>query len=443
MRFHLVCACLPVVIFIASGQTPAKQPPDPHTLVLVGDRFAPLKYDSMSPEQKTMVEHLLSGQRRGLGGPFNVLLRSPEMGDAAQEFGAQGRFHPGLSAQVAETVIIMTGRYWGAQFEWNAHKAAALRAGLSPAIAEAIATGKRPAAMPADVEAAYDLIDELFTTHQVSDAAFQAAKDKVGERGIVDILATAGWYSIVSMALNVDRYPLGEGVKPELKPLAEPLPVASASGFATAPAAGKVVSKTSMAGNKKLELRGDRFPGLSYDEMTQEQKAATEKALVGRGAVGIFNIAVRSPRMAESLWAFGDRIRFHLSVPDKLKELAILLSARYWMAQFEWQAHRTAAVQAGLSEAAVKAIAEGRRPASLDAGEEAVYSFCTEFLKTGQVSDAAFNAIKSQVGERGIVDIIGAAGYYQLVSMFMNVDRYPLADAGQQPELKPLARPIP
>ncbi|HXP86732.1 MAG TPA: carboxymuconolactone decarboxylase family protein [Bryobacteraceae bacterium] len=410
---------------------------------LVGDRFRALKYEELTPEQKTMVEHLLSGQRRGLGGPFNVLLRSPEMGDAAQQFGEQGRFHPGLSAQVAETVIILTARYWGAQFEWNAHKAAALRAGLSPAIADAIATGKRPTGMAPDVEAAYNFMDELFTTHQVSDATFQAAKDKFGEKGIVDIMATSGWYSIVSMALNVDRYPLANGAKPELKPLGNPLPLVDTAGFATAPVPGRVVAKTSMVGKTKLELRGDRFPGLSYDDMTPEQKAATGRSLTGRGAIGIFNIAVRSPQVADALWPFGDRIRFHLSVADKLKELAILITARYWMAQFEWQAHRRAGVQAGLKEETVRAVAEGRRPASLDPGEEAVYNFCTEFYKTGQVSDATFQAMKDKLGERGIVEIIGAAGYYQVVSMFMNVDRYPLADASQKPELKPLAHPLP
>jgi 4-carboxymuconolactone decarboxylase len=177
--------------------------------------------------------------------------------------------------------------------------------------------------------------------------------------------------------------------------------------------------------------------------MTPAQKAATERAVAGRGAVGAFNIAIRSPEMADAMWAFGDRIRFHLSVADKLKEMAILITGRYWMAQFEWSAHRRAGVQAGLSEATVRAIAEGRRPASLQPDEEAVYNFCTELYKTKQVSDATFRAVKDKLGERGMVDIIGAAGYYQIVSMFMNVDRYPLADASQKPELHPLAKPLP
>jgi 4-carboxymuconolactone decarboxylase len=417
----------------------------PTNLGLVGDRFRPLQLADLTPEQKTMVEHLFSGERKGMGGPFNVLLRSPEMGDAAQQFGGQARFHAALPRQVAETVIILNGRYWGAQYEWNAHKAAALQAGLNPAIAEAIATGKRPTGMTPELEAAYNFVDELLTTHQVSNAAFQAAKEKFGEKGVVDMIALSGWYCMVSMTLNVDRYPLAKGVTAELKPLENPLPVANATGFATAPSmsSSKVVSKTSTLGKTKFEMRGDRFPGLSYDEMTPEQKATTDRALAGRGTVGAFNVAIRSPEMTDAMWPFGDRIRFHLSIPDKLKELAILITGRYWMAQFEWQAHHRAGVQAGLKEAAVTSIIEGKRPTGLDPDEQALYNFCTELYKTRQVSDATFQALKDKVGESGIVEVIGASGYYQLVSMLMNVDRYPLADASQKPELKPLANPLP
>src|ERR1041384_6382005 len=95
MRLRLFCVLLAGTVGIVNGQTAARQtnpPPDPRSLVLVGDRFKPLKYDEMTPEQKTMIDHLLAGERRGAGGPFNVLLRSPEVGDLAQQFGGAVRF---------------------------------------------------------------------------------------------------------------------------------------------------------------------------------------------------------------------------------------------------------------------------------------------------------------------------------------------------------------
>ena len=182
-------------------------------LGLVGGRFKPLTYEEMTPEQKAMIDHLLAGERPSLGGPFNVLLRSPEMGDLAQQFGASMRFHADLPKTALETVVIVTARYWMAQFEWSAHKRAALQAGVSQAVVDAIANGKRPSGMAPEVECAYNFIAELLKTRQVSDATFGAAKAKFGEKGVVDIIALSGWYSMVSMALNVDRYPLANGAQ--------------------------------------------------------------------------------------------------------------------------------------------------------------------------------------------------------------------------------------
>jgi 4-carboxymuconolactone decarboxylase len=430
------------VVRAQAPATQAKQAPDPHSLVLVGDRFKPLKYDEMSAEQKTMIDHLLAGERRGANGPFNVLLRSPEVGDLGAQFGGAMRFRTPLPADVREVIIITTGRYWMAQYEWTAHKAAALQNGVSPAIVEAIANGRRPAGMSPEEELAYNLIDELLTTHQVQDATFKAALDKYGERGVFDMIGLSGWYGLVSMLLNVDRYPLAPGAQPDLKPLENPLPVAG-QGFAT-PIPGVVspAEVKSSAKGKEFTVRGDRFKPLGYEQMTPEQQRMTEVAVAQRGTGGSFNINVRDPDGGRLLFDMGDRVRFHMSVPDKLKELTILITARYWGAQFEWLAHRRAGVQAGLSEEKIQAIAEGRRPAGMSTDEEVVYNFVTELFKTRHSSDATFAAVKNLTGERGMVDLIVSAGYYQIVSMLMNADRLPV-NTGQKPELKYLARPLP
>jgi len=210
----LVPVCLTLLVLALAAQTP-----NTANLGLVGNRFKPLAFDQMTPEQKTMTMNLLTGERRGMGGPFNVLLRSPEMGDLAQKLGAQVRFHSSLPPRLNELAIILTARYWTAQYEWRAHKAAALQAGLSPAIVDAIAAGKRPASMQPDEQALYNFGDELLKRKHVSDATFQAAIKAFGERGVVDAIGVMGYYQLVSMILNVDRYPLPEGAKPELQPL--------------------------------------------------------------------------------------------------------------------------------------------------------------------------------------------------------------------------------
>ena len=133
---------------------------------------------------------------------------------------------------------------------------------------------------------------------------------------------------------------------------------------------------------------------------------------------------------------FGAATRFATTVLQRLYELAIIITARHWTAQFEWTAYHRSALQAGLSPTIADAVAVGR-PATMQPDQEAVYNFATELLQTKQVSDRTFDAAKRVLGERGVVDLISVMGWYGTVSMYLNVDRYPLP-AGSQPELKPL-----
>ena len=188
-------------------------------LNLRGDRFAPLTADRLTAEQKRMVDDLLSGTRTSLGGPFNVLLRSPEMGNHAQKLGEYIRFRTSVPRRLNEMAILMTARWWSSQYEWHAHKPLALQAGLSEAVVDDLQAGRRPAAMKADEAVIYDFCSQLRERRRVSDAAFKAAVDVLGEKGVVDLVANMGYYDLVSMALNVDRYPLPDGAP---LPFAEP-----------------------------------------------------------------------------------------------------------------------------------------------------------------------------------------------------------------------------
>jgi 4-carboxymuconolactone decarboxylase len=213
MRLPAVFAGILGILGIVNAQAPTST----RDLHLRGGRFQPLSYDAMSPEQKKLVDSILAGPRTSLDGPFNVLLRSPEMGDLAQKLGAYARYHSSLPPRLNEFVILITARQWAAQFEWQAHRKFALTAGLSPAIVEAIASGKRPSSMQPDEEVVYNFCTEVLTTKHASDANFHAAKEKFGERGVVDMLGVMGYYQFVSMLLNVDGYPLADGAQPELK----------------------------------------------------------------------------------------------------------------------------------------------------------------------------------------------------------------------------------
>jgi 4-carboxymuconolactone decarboxylase len=193
------------------------QAPDTLALGLSGGRFPPLTWEQMSDAQRAMTQSVLNGQRRNLGGPFNVLLRSPEMGDLAQKLGEYARFRPALPPKLRELAIIVTARHWTAQYEWYAHAQAAAREGLRDDVIRAIANGERPTGLDRDEQTVYDFATELLDTKTVSDATFKRAHDLLGDQGVVDTIAVMGYYQLVSMLLNVDGYPLPPGVAPPLK----------------------------------------------------------------------------------------------------------------------------------------------------------------------------------------------------------------------------------
>jgi 4-carboxymuconolactone decarboxylase len=208
----------------AQSATPAPRPEaaqeEALDLKLVGNRFPPLEWAQMSDAQKEMTRNILAGPRTSLGGPFNVMLRAPAMGDLAQELGAQVRFSSGLEAPLREMAILMAARHWTSHYEWYAHKNAALSAGLSADIVAAIAAGERPRTMQQSEAALHRFCSELLEHKRVGDETFAAAKAAFGEQGVAELVFTLGYYSMVSMLLNVDEYPLPDDVAPELQPLA-------------------------------------------------------------------------------------------------------------------------------------------------------------------------------------------------------------------------------
>jgi 4-carboxymuconolactone decarboxylase len=183
-------------------------------------RFPSLSPEEMTDEQRAVVDAIQSGPRgAGLRGPFNALLRSPALCDLVQRVGAYVRFSSSIPAPLNELAICMAGRKWGAQYEFFAHRRIGIEAGLKPAILDAVAIGQRPEEMSLDETIVYEFVTDLLSTGEVSDRRYGPAVDRFGERGIMDLVGAVGYYSLVSMVLNVAQVPLPEGETPPLKPL--------------------------------------------------------------------------------------------------------------------------------------------------------------------------------------------------------------------------------
>ena len=185
----------------------------------------------------------------------------------------------------------------------------------------------------------------------------------------------------------------------------------------------------------------DRLPPIPAGALTDAQRRAIEEFKAARSAdvSGPFVPLLRSPEVMSRARAMGDYLRFKSALPPRLSELVILLVSRRWTQQYEWSAHQPLALKAGLSADVVAAIAEGRRPNPMAADEEALYALVDEVHRNQSVSDATYAKAVASVGEQGVIDTLGIAGYYTLLAMVMNTARTPLPP-GAKPGLAPFPR---
>lgn len=180
------------------------------------DRMPPLAEAQMTEAQKKAVADIVSGPRGHLVGPFIPLLRSPDFMGRLQRTGEYLRFNSALEPRLSELAILITARVWTQQFEWHHHRIIAEKAGLKPAIIDAIAEGRRPDGMADDEAAIYDFLDELTRTRGVSDPTYARVAKHFGERGVIDLCGIHGYYSMLAIVMNVARSPLPGDAKPGL-----------------------------------------------------------------------------------------------------------------------------------------------------------------------------------------------------------------------------------
>ena len=185
----------------------------------------------------------------------------------------------------------------------------------------------------------------------------------------------------------------------------------------------------------------DRMPPIAADKLTAAQQAAVAEFKAARSAEisGPFVPLLRSPEALSRVRALGDYMRFRSALPPRLSEFVILLTARQWTQQYEWNAHEPIARQAGLNPAIIAAVAEGRRPERMAEDEEILYTLLDELRQAHAVTDATYARGVKAFGEQGVIDALGITGYYTLLAMVMNTARTPLPP-GAKPQLQPLPR---
>jgi 4-carboxymuconolactone decarboxylase len=172
---------------------------------MTDDRMPAIPAAQMSEAQQRVAAELVAGPRGAMIGPFIPLLRSPELMSRLQKVGEYLRFQNSLPPALVELIVLMTARQWTQRFEWQAHYPIAMRAGLKPETAAAIAEGRRPEEMNDAEQTVYEFCVELQQSRSVSDPTYRHAVERFGEQGVIDMTVVAGYYSTLAMVMNVAR----------------------------------------------------------------------------------------------------------------------------------------------------------------------------------------------------------------------------------------------
>lgn len=175
----------------------------------------PATYDA---RQQEIHDAIASGPRGGVRGPLAVWLHRPELAARAQDLGRYCRYDTVLDAKLSELAILVTGRVFGSEYEWQIHKEHALKAGLTPEIIEAIRLNRRPDFKDRAEEVVHDVARAALETRQVDDALYARAIEVLGEAALVDLAGMLGYYTLISLTINIFQVPpMGDDPAPELQ----------------------------------------------------------------------------------------------------------------------------------------------------------------------------------------------------------------------------------
>ena len=190
----------------------------------------------------------------------------------------------------------------------------------------------------------------------------------------------------------------------------------------------------------------ERYPTLSPDQLTAEQKAYIENLQKPpRNNTGAlknppFKVYMRSPELAPKLEAVSDYVRWGTGLPPRLTELAIMITARQWSSQWIWRGHYRGAVRGGLDPSVGADIAAGKRPDKMKEDETILYNYATEMYRDKAVSDATYAAAIKQFGEKGVIDLVATMGYYDTVAMTLITAKAVAPKEDDVPQLAALAK---
>lgn len=392
-------------------------------------RFPPLTEVQLDPEQRKLWAHLTDQTRvipavsdaGHLVGPYDALLRSPEIGILLAEVGNGLRRMTGLSPRVLEVAVLAVAEHWHCDFEWVVHTGVARELGIPEDIIATAQAGGVPDLPAEDERMAFECARQLLRTGSIDESTFTMARKVLGDEGAVDLIVFVGHFCVIAFVLDTFEVAL-------------PGP-ASAFGHGAA-------QKHDLQVPHRADTLDRRLPALGKADLTAKQRVlwdaihATPRPLPPVDAdghlLGPYDVLLRSPVIGKVLGAFGTGLRKFTDVPKRQQEIVVLVAVAHWRCEMLWAAHEPQATAAGIDAQIAWAIRDGLEPAFASDNDDlaSLYRFASQLFRTGHVTDDIYAECLELLGDKGLVELVLLAGHYCTQCFLLNAVQVPPMNGG-------------
>jgi 4-carboxymuconolactone decarboxylase len=386
-------------------------------------RLGMIEREALPEDERRFHDAVNAIRRRPISGPFIVTMNSSP--DLAARFAHLGHyFHARGQAdesivpiRVRSFISLIGSRALDAPYEWAAWVNWALEAGIPQETVDAIREGKSPPRLTADEK----LVDELCTqmisgNHRVNVATFDAALERFGTRGLVELVVTLGYFAMIALPLNAFEIEMSTAQHVQRKPFA-PLQVRGRP-WTTSDEVTRALPPMS---------RGEASPArvsllATHGDLVSQDQHFLDRVIRTRGWISpAFGLLLHTPDVAERIAAIGEFFLYRSSLPSRSKALAWLVTARELDCSYTWAAGVVAARSAGMDAKLVEALERGKPPIELRPEDDALVAFCYQLLRGNHhASDETYDTVVNRFGVKNAVQISTAVGYIAMMSLIVN-----------------------
>jgi 4-carboxymuconolactone decarboxylase len=387
------------------------------------NRLSAVPRDALPENQRRFYDAVQAIRRRPVSGPFIVLMNSAP--DLAARFAHLGHyFHSRgqadesvLSMRVRGFASLIGSRTLDAPYEWAAWVNWALEAGVPQDTVDAIREGRPPQNLTAEEALVADFCGQLVSgNHRVNAATYSAALEHFGEQGLVELVVTLGYFTMIALPLNAFEIGMTDAQKGLRKPFT-PLEIR-----------GNPWTDTGTRRTGLPPIRGNpaatpRIPLLSgHDDVAPEHQHFLDRIVRTRGWIsGLFQVLLHTPDVAERMANIGAFFLYETALPPALRALTWIIAARELDCDYSWDAGVSAARAAGLAEALIESLENGNLSSDISEEQKTVFDFCHQLLRGNHhVSKPVYQAAVDRFGVPSTVQISATLGYIAMMSLVAN-----------------------